>query len=243
MGDAKEKSVDGLDFVIMIAIAKMPADKFRRDMFKSKRKPLDEIWKGETLGVAEIARFAPSACNSQPWYVECGASEVRVFRRRYRGKRGIMPAKKVGFYNRIDVGIFLLFLETCLTRGGYRFERRTAADVDDGDGGDTALAAVYSIHRDRAGSETIARITEYETLMREIGDALDKDGTAAADRAELKEKIVRLGSYYTSEAWKNDLAADEAGLLPPDLERGVLSEDGVYLLLERYRELIDDADR
>lgn len=63
---------DGLDFAIMIAIAKMPGDKFRRDLFKSKRKPLDEIWLGDHLDIAGIARFAPSACNTQPWIVESG---------------------------------------------------------------------------------------------------------------------------------------------------------------------------
>ena len=31
----------------MIAIAKVADDKFRKDMFKSKRKPIDEIWNGE----------------------------------------------------------------------------------------------------------------------------------------------------------------------------------------------------
>ena len=31
-----------------------------------------------------------------------------------------------------------------------------------------------------------------------------------------------------------DFAADEAGLLPKDLKRGVLSEDDIYLLLEKY---------
>ena len=35
---------------------------------------------GETLGVAEIARFAPSACNSQPWYVKNEGGALTVFR-------------------------------------------------------------------------------------------------------------------------------------------------------------------
>ena len=56
----------------MILIAKVDGtEKFRKDMFKSKRKPFEEIWKGEQIqGVSDIVRFAPSACNSQPWYVE-----------------------------------------------------------------------------------------------------------------------------------------------------------------------------
>ena len=46
IGKAEEPTVNGLAFVIMIAIAKMPENKFRKDMFKSKRKPLEEIWNG-----------------------------------------------------------------------------------------------------------------------------------------------------------------------------------------------------
>ena len=45
-----------------------------------------------------------------------------------------------------------------------------------------------------------------------------------------------LSEYYGSAAWKRDFAADEAGLLPQDLKRGVLSEDGVYDLIERYND-------
>ena len=37
-------ALNDLDYVIMISIAKMSEDKFRKDMFKSKRKPLSEIW-------------------------------------------------------------------------------------------------------------------------------------------------------------------------------------------------------
>ena len=49
--------------------------------------------------------------------------------------------------------------------------------------------------------------------------------------------IELLGKYYGSELWKLDYAADEAGNLPPDLKRGVLSEDGLWNLLSDYREL------
>ena len=49
--------------------------------------------------------------------------------------------------------------------------------------------------------------------------------------ALLQEKIEILIQYYESEQWKNDYSADERGELPADLKRGVLSEDGVYNLL------------
>lgn len=46
--------------------------------------------------------------------------------------------------------------------------------------------------------------------------------------------LKSLSGYYGSSAWKRDFAADEAGLLPKKLARGVLSEDEVYNLLEEY---------
>lgn len=91
----------------MIAIAKMTPDSFRKDMFKAKRKPLDEIWSGDTFGVAEIIRFSPSACNLQPWIVESNDNTLTVFRYKQPGKRGIMPADKVSFYNRIDIEVMI----------------------------------------------------------------------------------------------------------------------------------------
>ena len=52
-----------------------------------------------------------------------------------------------------------------------------------------------------------------------------------------KDDIATLDSYYGSETWRQDLADDEAGLLPMGLKRGVLSEDGIWNLLTNYREL------
>ena len=92
--------------------------------------------------------------------------------------------------------------------------------------------------------DQIERITYYENILNEAEKAVSDCETAsethcAAQRAllALRGRIAELGRYYGSGEWKNDLAADEAGLLPPDLRRGVLSEDGVWNLLERAREL------
>ncbi|MFA9414670.1 MULTISPECIES: DUF4298 domain-containing protein [unclassified Streptococcus] len=49
-----------------------------------------------------------------------------------------------------------------------------------------------------------------------------------------------LFSYYGSQQWKEHLALDEAGKLPSDLKRGVLSEDGIYNALLDYKELAED---
>ena len=63
-----------------------------------------------------------------------------------------------------------------------------------------------------------------------------KDRSADSLKA-VKEDVAELSKYYGSELWKLDLAADEAGKLPPDLKRGILSEDGIWNLLSDYREI------
>ena len=143
IGKPKDRKINGLDYVIMISIAKMPEDKFRKDLFKSKRKPLSEIWKGSPLGVAEIVRFTPSACNTQPWIVENNNSSLMVYRYKKPGKRGIMPVEKVRYYNKIDMGIFLFILETCLEHENYTYERILFTDTSN-DNTEQTLIAKYT---------------------------------------------------------------------------------------------------
>ena len=68
-----------------------------------------------------------------------------------------------------------------------------------------------------------------ESVFDEVQNAL-AEGVDIED-ALLQEKIEILIQYYESEQWKTDYSADERGELPADLKRGVLSEDGVYNLL------------
>ena len=131
IGKTKEKEIDELEYVIMIAIKRMPENSFRKDMFKSKRKPIDEIWSGEQMDIANIARFTPSACNTQPWFVENKDSVLSIYRYKKPGKRGIMPIDKVMFYNQIDIGIFLYILETCLKQKDIYYQRELVPDLND----------------------------------------------------------------------------------------------------------------
>lgn len=113
MGKAEETQWHGLDFVIMIAIEKAEEKEFRKDYTKAKRKELSEIWVGNRYQeVGAVVRYAPSACNTQPWRVKCEENKLQLYR--VKGKRGIMPKNKVSFYNKIDIGIFMLFLDICL---------------------------------------------------------------------------------------------------------------------------------
>ena len=125
IGRPNELQLDGLDFVIMFMIAKVDSsDKFRKNMYKSKRKELGEIWNGNYyLDIGNIVRFAPSSCNTQPWVVDSGKNELNVYRYRKEGKRGIMPSDMVNYYNQIDIGIFLCFIELCLNKNNFKYVR------------------------------------------------------------------------------------------------------------------------
>ena len=146
IGKVEEKQIDGLDFVIMIAIAKVDSeDKFRQDMYNSKRKELSKIWNGENyLDIANIVRFTPSACNTQPWIVDSEENELKVYRYRKPGKRGIMPVDKVVYYNQIDIGIFLCFLELCLNKNNIKFDRKLY--VEENINNEKNLTAIYEIN-------------------------------------------------------------------------------------------------
>ena len=142
IGKVEEKQLDGLDFVIMIAIAKVDSpDKFRKDMYKSKRKELKEIWNGDNyLDIANIVRFTPSACNTQPWIVDSSVNELKIYRYRKEGKRGIMPKDRVIYYNQIDIGIFLLFLDLCFKHENIVFNKELFIDDKDEE---KNLVAIY----------------------------------------------------------------------------------------------------
>ena len=67
--------------------------------------------------------------------------------------------------------------------------------------------------------DRIERVERYERLFDE----------AAASRDP--EKLRLLEAYYASGEWREDYEADERGEFPPDLKRGVLSQDALYDLL------------
>ncbi|MBQ2192589.1 MAG: DUF4298 domain-containing protein [Prevotella sp.] len=85
--------------------------------------------------------------------------------------------------------------------------------------------------------EQTERIKEMEQRMNRASMAV-MGLSAALDQFEAaKNDIDTLNTYYGSSEWKEDFDADQQNLLPKDLKRGVLSEDGLWNLLEDYREL------
>ena len=86
----------------------------------------------------------------------------------------------------------------------------------------------------------LRRIAHYEALLDELLHALAEPEIPAEELSALREKADALGQYYAGAEWKRDFADDEAGRLPKELKRGVLSEDGIYNALEAYRERTEE---
>ena len=91
--------------------------------------------------------------------------------------------------------------------------------------------------------EQTERIRQMELRMERAAKAVMELSAALENYEAVQEDIAELERYYGSEAWKQDFADDEVGLLPADLKRGALSEDGIWNLLEDVRELNDGLHR
>ena len=82
-------------------------------------------------------------------------------------------------------------------------------------------------------TEQIRRIMRMEQALDEAAAALN----TPEDCRRVQKQLQELEAYYTSPQWRQDYDDDCAGKLPADLKRGVLSQDAVYDLLERYDHL------
>lgn len=78
---------------------------------------------------------------------------------------------------------------------------------------------------------TIQRIAAMEAAFDRTALAVRMLEAALDTYETVKVDIDRLTEYLESGAWREDFEADEAGLVPGGLKRGVLSEDGLYNLL------------
>ena len=85
--------------------------------------------------------------------------------------------------------------------------------------------------------EQIARIRRMERHLRTAMAAVKRLEGALDKWEAAQDAIAALDGYYGSKEWRQDYADDEAGLLPDDLSRGVLSEDGIWNLLTDVHDL------
>ncbi len=78
---------------------------------------------------------------------------------------------------------------------------------------------------------TLQRIAAMEAAFDRTAAAVQALEKALDEYETIKVDIDRLTDYLETNAWREDFEADETGLVPKDLKRGVLSEDGLYNLL------------
>ena len=86
--------------------------------------------------------------------------------------------------------------------------------------------------------EQIERIKHFEMLLDRVAPVLGNLEDALEAFDGIQDDVKELSAYYESDEWRDDFEADEAGKLPKDLKRGVLSEDGIYDVLSDHYALI-----
>ena len=89
-------------FIIAISIGK-PENELYRKPEEFKRKKLEEITDSEDSKLKPI-QYAPSATNSQPWYITHNTDGTYNI---YRQKLGLIKRNIVGRWNPLDIGIAL----------------------------------------------------------------------------------------------------------------------------------------
>jgi len=90
----------------------------------------------------------------------------------------------------------------------------------------------------KSDTELIARVRGMEERydrLRRVQASLE-DALAAFSRVQ--PDLEALQEYMDSGQWKADFEQDEAGEIPADVKRGVLSEDGLYDLLQQVQEIL-----
>ena len=87
--------------------------------------------------------------------------------------------------------------------------------------------------------EQIARIRKMERNLDRALAAVKRLSTALDKWEAAQDDIAALDEYYSNGVWRKDFEDDEAGRLPSDLKRGVLSEDAIWNLLSDCKEITE----
>lgn len=92
----------------------------------------------------------------------------------------------------------------------------------------------------RLAAENVPQhIYQMESILDNAIQKMDVLEKKIAEYKSFQVEIKKLEAYYTSPQWKEDFAADESGKYPDKLRRGVLSEDGIWYMLERNKEILE----
>ena len=97
--------------------------------------------------------------------------------------------------------------------------------------------------RDDPESQRIVRIIDMEDRFNSINQLLANIEEDLDDYDDIHGFISELKEYMDSGQWREDYEADERGELPEWLLRGVLSEDGLYNMLEDVKRIEERAEK
>jgi len=89
-------------------------------------------------------------------------------------------------------------------------------------------------------TEQVKRVLEMEKNYLSLKTAIDELEEALSHFRSVCPCGDVLEEYYTSPQWRKDFEDDENGKIIPEINKGVLSEDGIYNLLERKKELLEE---
>ncbi len=91
--------------------------------------------------------------------------------------------------------------------------------------------------------EQIERISKMEERLNKVNKVIQELSSALEKYQSVRNDIQILNEYLGSKEWRSDLQADEDGLLLQNLNRGVLSEDGIWNTIEANRELLEKINK
>ncbi|MBQ9987049.1 MAG: DUF4298 domain-containing protein [Erysipelotrichales bacterium] len=88
--------------------------------------------------------------------------------------------------------------------------------------------------------EQLERIKHMEDILDRSKQVIFELEEALGKYKDICKEIQELETYYEGPLWRKDYEDDEAGKIPQDMKRGVLSEDAVYNLISYHEELIEE---
>lgn len=86
------------------------------------------------------------------------------------------------------------------------------------------------MHEERI-QEAVSRIRRMERLFDEVLETV-RSNPEQVRAPSVQASVQTLSDYYSGGDWLDDYELDEQRLLPPGLKRGVLSQDGLYDVLQ-----------
>ena len=87
--------------------------------------------------------------------------------------------------------------------------------------------------------ERVERIKKMEAKLDDVTPKIKAFEDSLENMKKVFEDMKILSDYYSKD-WKADYEADENGKIPRDLKRGVLGQDTLYDLFERYYGIGED---